>query len=116
MGLAVLQAFGLDLESYQQYQLWGQYAYLNSGFIMGPAADLQGVLECMQPAGWDAAADRFDDQYALTECMFLHPGNVTVDYAGTLVLSMMGFDQSILRANGSVAYNRATGRPQCFVH
>lgn len=114
--LAILDAFGLREDSFHPYQEFGLYAYVNSGFIMGPARELESILGCMRDAGWGVAPGKFDDQYALTECMFRHPRKITVDYTGSIVLDMMGFKHDILHAHRGAIYNRVTGRRQCFVH
>lgn len=112
---AVLDAFGLKANLYAPYQEAGTYEYVNSGFLMGPASSLLEVLECMVTKGW-IHSKHFDDQYALTECIFDMPTNITVDFTGSIVVDTMGFHHDLLYGYGGVVYNRATRRVQCFIH
>lgn len=108
--------FGFKKGLYDHYQHHGGYNYVNSGFIMGPAKDLHVVVDCMDKHGWIPWTGKYDDQYALTECMFMHPHLITVDYSGLIVLDMWGFYHNIFYAHKGVVYNRATNKSVCFVH
>jgi len=95
------------------------YFHANSGFLMGPAAELAKVLRCMSKKGWgDTGFDNtnFDDQKGLIECLFLHPETITLDYAGSLVLDLYGFNHSVLTRKGERLHNAVTKKVQCFVH
>mmetsp|Transcript_27213 Transcript_27213/g.71850 ORF Transcript_27213/g.71850 Transcript_27213/m.71850 type:complete len:699 (+) Transcript_27213:93-2189(+) len=98
-----------------------EYAYLNSGFLMGPVSALLGVLQCVRniaPGWWDAPwGSTYDDQLALTECMLHDPSMITIDYSGTIVFSTWGINQDTLQVTeaGNVR-NKVLGRDQCFLH
>jgi hypothetical protein len=95
------------------------YFHANSGFLMGPAVDLLEVLRCMAGFGrgkTDLDDTLYDDQRGLVECLFRHPDKITLDYAGSIVLDMFGFNSDILWQNGTRLINKVTNTTQCFIH
>jgi len=96
------------------YNVWGEYKYVNSGFLMGPVGAMNKVLACMREV--TPMDDGYDDQYALTQCMFRHPELITIDYSGSLILTMDGFQDSILVKHGAELRNVALNKTQCFIH
>lgn len=109
----VLKAFGLEKDPYRPFLNKGSPSFVNSGFLMGPASDLLEVLNCMMSI--DNGPD-FDDQLALTECMFKTPDRIAIDYSGSLVLNLQGFRRDVLEGKDGVLRNKVTATPQCFVH
>jgi len=93
------------------------YQHLNSGFVMGPAASLLAVL-----AVWLGryTAEKGTDQLQAHKVLFERADLVTLDYAGGLVLNVGDMSDSVvdglLDVRDGVLFNRATQRPQCFVH
>jgi len=95
------------------------YFHANSGFLMGPAADLLQVLRCMAGLGrgkTDLDDTLYDDQRGLVECLFRHPDKITLDYTGSIVLDMFGFNSDIVRQAGPRLINQVTNTTQCFIH
>jgi len=117
--------------------------YLNGGFAMGPAQDLQPVLqdacEHVTVASKEAEAQRrnassagkaskplISEQRFLHRYLLEHPDAITLDYPGHLVINLHQLDTDLKffsveeRMDGNlkvrVLRNRVTGRVQCFVH
>jgi len=137
---SVMKSAGLEVDAFRPYfvkNMVTDYAFVNSGFVMGPAEDLAVVLECMLNAGWDhecrkhptchignfsrrevAGANEeccFDDQRALTSCALEHPKKIAIDYTGSLMLTTYGL-QNMLEVRRQRIHNEATGTTQCFIH
>lgn len=125
---SVLEAFGLDPDAYGQYYGgttpfgWGKgdYKFVNSGFVMGPAWALAKVFECMSkvPGRGNCGVGCFDDQNALIHCSLEDAKDlITIDYSGSLVLTSSGlnFRQFISGSDGLI-FNSVTGLTQCFLH
>jgi len=99
---------------YEAFMWRGPPQYVNSGFIMGPAAALLKILDCMLKYGGEGRD--FDDQLALTECMFHRPESLAIDYGGSLVLTLQGFNKNIAKGHGGIVLNRVLAKSQCFLH
>lgn len=112
----VLADAGLEGKSnpYSAYMWRGPPQYVNSGFIMGPAPALLKILDCMLKRG--GKGSDFDDQLALTECMFHRPETVAIDYSGSLVLTLQGFHRKVAKGHGGIILNRVIAKSQCFLH
>ena len=87
----------------------------NSGFIMGPAKDLEQALE-MQFALLQNQTGKKDDQEAAAEYMFKYPAHVTLDYDGGLVADLVGTKAGWLAVRDGQVWNQILDQPQCFVH
>jgi hypothetical protein len=129
-----------DFDSRREEVMWGflmdpgnydrdghQYRHANSGWMMGPPAQLKEALECMLDMGRgefygtpNKGDPHFDDQHGLHACMFAHPDLIALDYSGTLVTNMAGFNlngNTVLRRADGVVKNAAAGwNTQCFIH
>jgi len=112
----VLTAVGLGAKPnpYAAYMWRDPPQYVNSGFIMGPAFSLLKILDCMLKRGGEGAD--FDDQLALTECMFHRPESVAIDYSSSLVLTLQGFRRDVAMGHGGIVFNRVIAKSQCFLH
>merc|ERR1711874_705782 len=119
---AVLDAIGLNVHAYAPYANWGgEYAFVNSGMMMGPAWALRDVLGCMVKEGQRPKKGRapyaaYDDQLGLARCMFRDPQKITIDYSGSIVLDMWGLQDRIVEGHQGSIRNMATGLTQCFIH
>jgi hypothetical protein len=140
----ILRAFNATRYQYTPYHTTAKgvqkpdYSFLNSGFIMGPAAVLIEVLTCMRNVtffggvvlndknesigrsgfyqGWHWHKRYYDDQLAMTECMFNNPGKITIDYTGLLALAMNGVTTDVLQSKENKLINRPYDKVQCFIH
>jgi len=112
--MLTVAGLGSKPNPYSSYMWRGPPQYVNSGFIMGPASALLKILECMLRRGGEGAD--FDDQLALTECMFHRPESVAIDYSGSLVLTLQGFHRKVARGHGGIVLNRVLAKSQCFLH
>jgi len=110
-GLGII---GLKDNPYMPYMWRGPPRYVNSGFVMGPARALLRVLDCMLQFGGEGHA--FDDQLALAECMFRFPRDIAIDYGGSLVLTLQGFNEDVAFGHQGAIVNRVTCSRQCFIH
>jgi len=93
-----------------------RYQYANMGFIMGPANDVYEML-----SGLDTYTGL--DNRMINEYFFDNPDLVTVDYAGSLVLSLHNMVKNgetpveVSTAGGAkVLKNKETNQKVCFVH
>lgn len=87
--------------------------YANGGFRMGRVQDLLNLHTVL-------CNDRGDEQMKLTNLMFDLPGNITLDYTGSLVMNLHNFHEGAFQflhkeTNGFVS-NDVLGHAQCFVH
>jgi len=138
----VLGAFGIAyhaIDGYEEPQGYHQYAFINSGFVMGPAKLLSMVMECVLAEGWDrhcldpsvpatleeppyrpvrgkGSEQCFDDQRALTICAGKHPEVFTIDYTGGLMLTTSGMKDTLLAAGPDGLRNVVLRGAQCFLH
>lgn len=145
---AVMSAFGLDVHALDPFfaqpvvpgavPIAIDYAFVNSGFIMGPAREVSAVLQCMLDEGWDKecvdSANRhgdpkltprkvagvgkqtcFDDQRALSICALKNPSKITVDYTGNLMMTTYGL-HNMFKVTPEAVINTITGARQCFIH
>jgi len=93
-----------------------RYQYANAGFIMGPANDVYDMLSGLST--YPGLENRLVNEYFLA-----HPDLVTLDYPGSLVLSLNNMVKNgnspveVVTAGGSKALmNKETGQAVCFVH
>jgi len=116
--------FGLRLDDLRQYipkhdALAGpadDYAFLNSGFVMGPAGDLAEAFACDEKLGWWPRRNIWDDQRGFHQCMLARPGTITIDYTSTLVATMFGMHANMMEFKDMQVHNRFGNVTQCFIH
>mmetsp|Transcript_54730 Transcript_54730/g.159010 ORF Transcript_54730/g.159010 Transcript_54730/m.159010 type:complete len:350 (-) Transcript_54730:54-1103(-) len=117
---AVLAEFGMTGHEHDHdetpYPGAIDYAFANAGFVMGPAALLIRVVECMVVFGWQG--NNFDDQRGLHICASRHPDIITIDYSGTIVQSTYGARPGFLVGTETGVHNLLLPDKglQCFVH
>lgn len=93
------------------------YRFLNSGFVMGPARELQKIYRSDTMLNYTNAAKEYHDQGALTQYMLEHPDQVTIDHAMLLVASLSHFvNASFLEVEDDHIQNMAAQKTQCFIH
>jgi len=143
---AIMSAFGLPLDAMTHFcaRNWEgaipiavDYAFVNSGFLMGPANELAFVLDCMMAEGWDKECLKkpscnipllarrqvagngtqccFDDQRALSLCALKYPNRISIDYAGALMMTTYGM-YNMFQVERRGIHNKVLGSTQCFVH
>lgn len=113
---AINQAFGLPTEPFKKYYKWDGhfYKFVNSGFMMGPAAAMLDVFQCMQIYG--NSTGKYDDQDALSECMLLNPATITIDYTGQLVQTVKNLHKKVVYGVAGRIHSAVTKAPACFAH
>lgn len=109
---AVLEAFGVEEGALREFTLAKDYFFLNSGFVMGPAARLLELISCALWEGWDEA---YDDQRGYAKCALKTPWKVTFDYTSSLVFTTMWM-RNVLEVVGGRVRNVVTDTSQCFIH
>jgi len=91
--------------------------YLNSGFAMGPAKELQIVFNRIRRhKGALNVKHHYDDQKAAHLTLIDRPDLVTVDSSGTLVIDLVHTKPGIFEVRPSSLWNKVARRAQCFVH
>jgi hypothetical protein len=104
------------------------YRYPNWGFVMGPVKDLQPLFEFVYNQGSNQVMDQALAQW----WMVTHSDRITLDYAGSMVLSLhqMAYGRADSQAplevkrgkwmakekGGPFILNRITNQPCCFAH
>jgi len=93
-----------------------RYQYANAGFIMGPANDVYEMLSGLST--YPGLENRLVNEYFLA-----NPDVVTLDYPGTLVLSLHNMVKDgntpveVVTTGGNKSLrNKETGQSVCFVH
>jgi len=93
-----------------------RYQYANAGFIMGPANDVFDMLSGLST--YPGLENRLVNEYFLA-----NPDLVTLDYPGTLVLSLHNMVKDgntpveVVTTGGTKSLrNKETGQAVCFVH
>jgi len=121
---AVLKEFGLA--GNQNWTSKNHLRFLNAGFLVGPISKVKELLDFTDHDKTRYLGKEGDhDQGAFAQYMVRHPEVVTLDYAGSLSLSIFQLDNrdmlggitelEVQRENG-VVYNKVRNQTQCFVH
>eukprot|EP00929_Paragymnodinium_shiwhaense_P000181 TRINITY_DN100425_c0_g1_i1.p1 TRINITY_DN100425_c0_g1~~TRINITY_DN100425_c0_g1_i1.p1 ORF type:complete len:354 (+),score=54.32 TRINITY_DN100425_c0_g1_i1:108-1169(+) len=90
------------------------YQFLNSGFVIGPVAELRQAIASIRriPTGRGN-----HDQWSATAYYFYRPDMVALDYAGLVAMSLHNLNLSqVLRFEEERTVNLALGHTQCFMH
>lgn len=114
----VMKAAGLNRSVYTQFSHGcgncghpPVYKFANGGFKMGPAKDLAHLFDTL-------CSMKGDEQANLHGLLVDGKHHLTLDYTGSLVLSLHGFDKyaDILSVQSHSVHNSVTGLTQCFAH
>lgn len=100
-----------------------KYQFANYGFIMGPVSGLKPLIDLIVEQ--QAKNPELIDQQVALAYHLEHPDLVTLDYSGTMMLSMHNFLGDLsgnipsflkIDAPNHKVINEITGKDQCFLH